>query len=469
MLTLVIAMLAQAAPLPATTSSLPASATVTRAGATWRVEYRLNRKSRAWLFPVSQPLSSTHRPWREGAWRVDTPGVRIERHGAYDVLVASQGALVPAKVRITFTPTSATLDREYDPAVSFGNGATALYSDQFDVIPVDDVSSVGRREAGLSVRDLGGVHTAVRFHDAGGPVFVQGQRRRDPILVGGETYVVFGTSTIEDRDGVAMVSDPALPAWLKADVAAFAPQVARTYAARLGGRTEDTLPLLLMAWRGPTAGKVINDGGVRPGQILFNFEGEGLLERNERAARRTRWFIAHEMAHFWLGTSGIAYRKPSEAWITEGGADMMAFTLLAATDRDYALAELQRAVQDCIATASKPIAGAAERHEGRAFYACGATFALAAASAERRRGGGDYFDFIRPLMAAHRSDRLIGRADWLTYFAAHAGTGRAVEVMTAMLDTGVADPVGAIETIFQQTGVPYARHGDALTLAVTAI
>jgi hypothetical protein len=266
-----------------------------------------------------------------------------------------------------------------------------------------------------------------------------------------------------------MLSDPALPEWLKTDVAGFAPQVAQTYASRLGSRTEASLPLLLMAWRGPTPGKVINDGGVRPGQILFNFEGEGLLERNERAVRRTRWFIAHEMAHFWLGTSGIAYRKPSEAWITEGGAEMMAFTLLAAIDHDYALAELQRAVQDCIRTASKPITAAAERHESRAFYSCGTAFALAAASAERRKGGRDYFDFIRPLMEEHRLDRLIGRADWLTYFAADARVGSAVEVMSAMLDTGVANPVEAIETIFRQTGVPYSRNGDELTLTVTAI
>jgi hypothetical protein len=99
-------------------------------------------------------------------------------------LVPSQGALVPLKVRITFTPTSATLEREYDPAVSFSNGATALYSDQFDVIPVDDVSTVVQQEAGQSVQDLGGIHTAVRFHDSGGPVFVQGRRQRNPMLTG---------------------------------------------------------------------------------------------------------------------------------------------------------------------------------------------------------------------------------------------------------------------------------------------
>ena len=132
MLTLVIALLAQAAITKA--PSKPALAIVTRSRNEWQLEYRLNRKSGAWLFPVSQPVSATQKPWRERAWRVVTPGARIERHGSYDVLVPTNGTFVPLRVRIAFTPTNATLDREYDPAIVFSNGATALYSDQFDVV-----------------------------------------------------------------------------------------------------------------------------------------------------------------------------------------------------------------------------------------------------------------------------------------------------------------------------------------------
>ncbi|TPG12120.1 hypothetical protein [Sphingomonas oligophenolica] len=469
MLVLIIAIAAQVSAIGARQPPLPATATVTRARDKWQIEYRLTKKSSAWVFPVSQPRQADHNPWREEEWRVVTPGVRIERRGAYDVLVSTGDASVPLKIRIAFTPTSATLDREYDPAVTFSNGATALYSDQFDVVPIADLDAIGLKQAGLSVEELGGTHTPVRFHDAKGPVFVQGYRQRNPILTGAETYVVFGTSKIEERNGLAMLADPALPEWLKAEVAGFAPQVAATYAARLGRRTDPSLPLLLMGWRGPTAGKVINDGGVRPGQILFNFEGEGLIEPNERAARRTRWFIAHEMAHFWLGTSGIGYRMPSEAWITEGGAEMMAFTLLAASDHDYALSELQRAVEDCIKFAIKPIAGAGDRHESRAFYACGATFALAAASAVRRDGGRDYFDFIQPLLEDHRSDRLLGSIDWVRHFAAVSGEGPAVHIMTSMLDAGVPDPAEAIEKLFRQAGVPYSRNAGSVMLAPNAI
>ena len=43
---------------------------------------------------------------------------------------------------------------------------------------------------------------------------------------------------------------------------------------------------------------------------------------------RSRWFIGHEGAHFWLGQT-VRYAFADEAWITEGGADLMADILSA--------------------------------------------------------------------------------------------------------------------------------------------
>lgn len=117
---------------------------------------------------------------------------------------------------------------------------------QFDLAPVDDPATVASREAGLSVSDLGGRPFAVRFRDAAGSVFAQGRRQRDPILTGASTYVVFGAGEVRATGGVAMLADPALPAWLETDVARFAPQVAATYASKLGNRSDPRLPLLVM-------------------------------------------------------------------------------------------------------------------------------------------------------------------------------------------------------------------------------
>jgi hypothetical protein len=466
LLTMVIA--AQVAASIPKASETP-SAEVSHKGNTWQVDYTLPHDATAWVFPVSAPKQIDHRPWRQGAWKVVTPGVRIERHGAYDMLVASNGRSIPHKVRINFNPTSATLEREYDPAIAFSNGATALYSDQFDVAPIDDPATVDAREAGLTVQDFGGRSVPVRFHDDGGPVFVQGRRQNDPTLAGAATYVVFGSGEVQTIKGVAMLADPALPRWLTTDVSQFAPRVASTYASRLGARSDPRLPLLIMGWRGATSGKVINDGGVRPGEIVLNFEGEGLLERNERAARRTRWFIAHEIAHFWLGSEGVGYVMPSDAWITEGGAEMMAFTLLATVNHEYVLGELQRAVDDCVKLGTKPIAQAADRHESRAFYACGTVFALASSGVARRRGGSDFFDFIKPLLARHQSDRHLGSAEWLGHFATLAGKPGAANVIRSMIEHGSSQPVKDIETILKSADVPMNVVGNAIVLGSSAI
>ncbi len=447
----------------------PASASVTHKNGAWQVDYTLRGKSHGWVFPVSAPKQADHRAWRSEAWRVVTPGVRIERHGAYDVLVADHGGSVPQKVRITFTPTNATLEREYDPAISFSNGATALYSDQFDLVPVDNAAAVDSIQAGLSAQDLGGRSSSVRFHDDAGPVFVQGRRQSDPILTGAATYVVFGSGEVQTLGGVAMLADPALPAWLKTDVSQFAPRAASTYASRLGTRSDPRLPLLIMGWRGPTPKKVVNDGGVRTGEIVLNFEGEGLLDRNERAARRTKWFVAHEMAHFWLGSEGVAYTSQSDAWITEGGAEMMAFTLLADTDHEYVMGELQQAVNDCVKLGTKPIAQAADRHESRAFYACGTVFALAASGAARRHGGTNFFDFIKPLLARHQSDRRLSGTEWIDFFDGLKGDKQAGDAMRAMIERGSSQPLKDVETVLKSGNVPLTVTGNSIILTSAAI
>lgn len=460
------------AELPAPVASAgrpPNHATVSHKGSRWSIEYTLGDRATAWVFPVSATTLEGHRSWRQQQWHVLTPGVTIERQGAYDVLRASAGGILPRTVRIDFTPTNATLDREYDPAVMFSNGAVALYSDQFDIVPDRGVDELAAKPAGLGVAELGGTHLDVRFHDSEGPVFVRGKRLTNPVLAGAATYVVFGATNVEEGTNVAILADPALPTWLKTELLAFAPEVAARYTARLGDRLETGRPLLLMGWRGATPGKIINDGGVRPGEILLNFAGDGLIDRNSGAARRAHWFIAHEMAHFWLGSSGVKYRAPGDAWITEGGAEMMAFTLLAASDHDDALAELQRAVDDCIKFAVKPIAGAGDRHESRAFYACGTVFALAGSRAVRKTGGHDYFDFIRPLLDTHRADRLLGQTDWLTHFDAVTGDAAAGDIVREMVEKGVSDPATRIAVLFARTGVGYSRSGDAVLLAPSVI
>src|SRR6185437_8130356 len=124
---------------------------------------------------------------------------------------------------------------------------------------------------------------------------------------------------------------------------------------------------------------------------------------NEGLRNHALWFIAHESAHFWLGEA-VVYQYARDAWITEGGADLLAFRIVAEVEPGYdARAELQKAIDDCIRfTTGHGIAGAEDRNEQRAYYACGTVFGLVAEAASHRPFGA----FVRRLVDAHRGDRV---------------------------------------------------------------
>ena len=128
------ASLAQRPEAPALTVS------VQRDGPVWTADLVLPRQAKAWVFARAGLTEQGSRPWRQPHWTIETPGVRLERRGFYDALIGEDGRPVPARVRIRFTPPPERLAGEYDPALVFTDGAVALFSQQFDAYPTDDVA-----------------------------------------------------------------------------------------------------------------------------------------------------------------------------------------------------------------------------------------------------------------------------------------------------------------------------------------
>jgi hypothetical protein len=423
----------------------------------WTVDYRFDRDAPAWVFPLSALTSKTQAAWRLEQWEVETPGVMLERQGVRDLLRATTGS-VPRQVRIRFRPVQASLEREYDPALIFTSGAVALYSEQFNLVPAMSVDEIGQ---GASIVGEGVPATEISYHDAAGDVLFRGRREATPTASDARTYVLFGPAVITEGRNIATLADPQLPLWLQTELLTFSPEVMELYAARLGPKIEPDRPMVMVNWAGPTLRKVEMSGGVRPGLILMTFEGEGVLDREPRTLARARWFIAHEAAHFWLGSSGVRYEGPASAWITEGGADLMAVRALAHLDPNYdATGFLQSAFDDCVGYAGEPLSTASERGEGEAHYACGAVLGLVAEAAVRKRGGQDVFDFLHPLLLANQEDRLLTREEWLAELGRVAG-GKGLEPdIDRLLDHGLADPMATFAGLFDQVGVAYERGAD---------
>jgi hypothetical protein len=431
-------------------------AEVVRDGDAWTVDYRFGEASPAWLFPHGSVTVEGNRPWRPGSWTVETPGVRIERRGRHDVLLAERGD-VPEHVRIRFTPFSGDLVAEYDPALVFTDGSVALWSGHFHLYPVASAAAVEALPLDLNGISFGGNGSKVTFRDRHGRVLHIGHRFDSATLIGGKVYVLFGPLQPVSSADISAVIDPQLPEWLKRELSTSTPAIFAAFARALGPHS-GPMPMLLASWQGPRPGLTSMGGSTLPGQIGMTFEGIGVVEENRGVRDSARWFIAHEGAHFWLGNT-VHYEWAREAWITEGGADLLAVRIMSAIDPDYdPRPQLQAAVNDCSTLAARPIEQAEERSETRAFYACGAVFGLLAEATSGQR-----FDvWMRALIDANRADQVLNRADWLGALDRASNDPTLSRDIAVLLERGSPDAKAAIASLFSRAGVRFTPGPDGV-------
>ena len=436
--------------------------TVTRDGGSWTADYSLDRDAPVWAFFRSSLIDGSRRPWRLEQWRVLTPGVELERVGSRDVLRTLDGGPVPRTVRIAFTPRSENLEADYGVLV-FSDGSVALPSGQFDVFPLASIEAVATVPDDLNGYPLETGPAAVTWRDANGPILFRGRRVPEATETQAETYVLFGEADLVEGARFTTVTDPMLPEWIGGAIENFAPRVADFYTRRLGaGQTEH--PTIMISWSGPTSGLSSMGGSVMPGLIVMAFEGEGVVEPSGQVLGTARWFIGHESAHFWLGQT-VRYERARDSWITEGGADLMAIRALKAIEPAWDdRRELQQEVDDCVRLADQPVAEAGSRGEHRAYYACGAVFALAAEAAQKRATGGDWFDFLQPLISGNRADGVLTREEWLSALDDVSGDPALRREIEILLDEGSADPGERIATLLDRAGVAHRREGARVVL-----
>ncbi len=433
----------------------PVAVTVVRDGDRWTAEYRLPRAAPAWAFIRSADAERTGQSWRAASWTVDTPGVRLERIGRYDALVADRGN-VPPVVRIRFTPFTDELRADYVPALALGGGTVALFDDHFLVFSAPSRDMVAGLPVDLSGEPIGDSGTRVTFRDSAGPLLHRGRRSPEVTTQNSNSYILFGARDPIVTDAMAAVIDPALPGWLAASLRELTPAILSRYAAELGPAPGGP-PTLLASWVGPTPGRSSMNGGVVPGTMVMRFEGEGVVERNAELLNLARWFIAHEGSHFWLGQA-VRYERSRHAWILEGGADLLAIRTVQALDPAYDWkGELNRAIRDCAAlTENRGAAGAEHRREHRAYYACGAVFALLAEA----KSGRPFSAFVRGLVDANREDGVLTRDEWLDAFDIVARDPSLRRDIETLLDQGSPAPKPALVSLLRRAGIPHVVGED---------
>ena len=434
---------------------------VSRDGARWTADFTLDERVPALFFPRSALTREGKAPWRPQSWRVLSAGARLERRGHYDVLVPTSGRLLPRKVQVALVPFTRDLIADYDPALAFSDGSIALYTKQFVGYAAASPAEVARLPIDLNGQSLRQTGTTIRFADRAGPVLFGGRRLAQATVRDHDdegSYVLFGTIAPVGGDAFASIVDPQLPQWLAAALAEFTPRLFAHYNSVLGPRL-GAKPTILASWAGPTPRLVSMGGSVLPGIVTMAFEGEGLTRANREIRDNARWFLAHESAHFWIGQE-VRYEYSRDAWITEGGADLLAIRAVAALDQAFDVrGELQREVADCARlTKGRGAASAEMRNEHRAYYACGAVIALAAQSA----GNVPFERFVRELIAANRGDGVVSRGEWLAAMDRRARDPALRRSIESLLDRGSADPGALIADILKRARVPHSLGADGV-------
>jgi len=432
----------------------PVTAEVVRSGNGWTVTYRFPRAAPVWAFIRSAPVAGTGESWRGRSWTVETPGVRLERIGRYDALVAD-GGNVPSVVRIRFRPFTDELATDYVPAHALTDGTIALFDDHFAIFSAASREVVPALPADLQGQPIADTGTRVTFRDTTGAMLHAGRRHRVLTLQNSSSYVFFNARNPVEGQAFAAMIDPQLPAWLAASLRDMVPAILGRYAAHLGPAPGGR-PMLLASWAGPTAGRASMNGGVVTGTVLMRFEGEGVVAESRPMRDLARWFIAHESAHFWLGQA-ISYERGRDAWITEGGADLLAVRTVQALDPQYDWRrQLNRSIGECVALSrGRGIASAEDRGEHRAYYACGALFGLLV----ERKSGRPFSAFIRTLIDRNRADRVLTRQEWLDEARAVTRDAALIAWIERMLDRGLEDPAASIAAMLERTGIRFTR-GD---------
>lgn len=442
LLTLVQASAPTAAPI--------ASGEITRSGKSWTASYTLAEDAPVWVFPKSDLPRVSRRSWRIETVRVETPGVRLARLGHYDALVGTEGRPVPRNVRLSFRPYPDDIESGYDPALVFSDGSVALYTTAFKLVPARSTAEVAAAPIDDSKLPQVGRVTNVRFHDGGRPLMARGEQSDEVVVDDLDAYVLFGTLKPTIGPAMTTVLDPGLPRWLSDYLEGQLPKVLATYQQKFGPAPVGK-PLLMVSWAGTDKEDGVSlSGSVLTGTVVMTIGGKQTLSPNERLRQYVSWFVSHEAAHFWLGQA-VEYGNSEESWITEGGADLLAFRATAAADPLFDIAtRLGEARAECLPFLKKGgIAGAKNRGDFRAYYACGALIALVA----ERSAGGDFAVFVRDLIADEGRDQTITRAEWLAAVERRLpGLGLSAAIDT-LLDQGAADPGSAINDLLRRAGV----------------
>ena len=307
----------------------------------WRADYEL-----------AEPVENIHfdqvGPYRTRAWRVLTPGLKLETGGKLEQITAGGKRFSSVSVEASlYLPYELG---NYTPFDRFSDGGTDIYVGFF---AGDAQQGNQARPLQLRVQLTGLPNEHVVPTDAKNPA--------EP------DYAYFGPATPVPFGAAKVILDPQIPAWLIPVIEDTTAKVT-SYFDQAWHRKLPETPLLLIS-RDAVATKGLSvKGGTFKNKIVYRLGGEALLREGHPEVRRhIVELVAHELVHIWQRNVIRGGFGGDESWVHEGGAEAVAVAVLEKTglfSKEEADAYSAKLLAEC-----DQLKGSVDTYRG--YYACG--------------------------------------------------------------------------------------------------
>ncbi|WP_342120133.1 hypothetical protein [Pseudoduganella sp. OTU4001] len=302
---------------------------------TWRVEYRFPKA-------VKEIRLDAVGDFRQKAWRVRSPGLKLAAGEKVDVISAGGKPFKAASIEITRY--DGRPEKNYAPFNRFSDGGTAMYLGHLQ----GEAMRADIRLAGLQQEN----------------VIAPPQNRQKP---GGERgYAYFGPAQAVQADAVQVLVDPKTPDWARETLLDAGAKVAQYYEKAYQRPLQEKLFITVSigGFEGPG---ISMNGGAVLGQLAYHFSGAQMIGDHPKKREMLARLVAHEMAHIWQMSTTRGGVGESDPWIHEGGAEAMALDAVAQTG--IASAESVAAYRAAQTATCDKLGDKVDSYAG--IYACG--------------------------------------------------------------------------------------------------
>lgn len=419
------ALYAEANPLALLSKSVLKATVTDLNNGQWKVSYQLDRPQSALIF------SRSIGDYRASDWRSLIKGVGIKRVGGFDAIISDQAR---KDFSFTFTPSELQLNGDYTPFIKFSDGGVALFTGQFELLPIKNETAIKALNGNLH-NYVGRQYNCEVLIKSEKPKIFKGQVYFDSVVdrfFGGGEYVFVGNSKITRGKSFIGVLDSDLPDWVTNRFDSDLESIFNGLNL-LFSRDLPHTPTVLFAFHGLEKLGISNAGGaIGNGLLVLESEGSLYKKQNERAHSYLLWFFAHEAAHLYQHKNSYYLHQLPDRWIYEGGANAIANYLLddQSLTAQKTLSERKAdAVNKCVKYLdSGKLIAQAVYHPSRAHYYCGEVFSYITDAALPNHS---YFDFWDALVSQEVDQENTPTGTEL-YFKTMAELGASEDVINSL-------------------------------------